>query len=59
MTIVVSRDARISGLMVQSLVVTILSGMGFKVIDLGLATTPTTEIVVREEQAQGGIIHAG
>ena len=55
-TIVVGRDARISGTMVQSLVVATLSGMGCKVIDLGLATTPTTEIAVREEQAQGGII---
>ena len=59
MTIVAGRDARISGPRGQSLVVATLSGMGCKVIDLGLATTPTTEIVVREEQAQGGIIHAG
>jgi len=55
-TIVVGRDARISGPMVQSLVVATLSGIGCKVIDLGLATTPTTEIAVKEEQAQGGII---
>ncbi len=55
-TIVVGRDARISGPMVQSLVVATLSGMGCLVVDLGLATTPTTEIAVKEEQAQGGII---
>jgi phosphomannomutase len=55
-TIVVGRDARISGPMVQSLVVATLSGMGCMVVDLGLATTPTTEIAVAEESAQGGII---
>ncbi len=55
-TIVVGRDARISGPMVQSLVVATLSGMGCMVVDLGMATTPTTEIAVKEEQAQGGII---
>lgn len=54
--IVVGRDARISGPMVQSLVVATLSGMGCMVVDLGMATTPTTEIAVKEEQAQGGII---
>lgn len=55
-TIVVGRDARISGQMVKSLVVATLSGMGCMVVDLGLATTPTTEIAVKEESAQGGII---
>jgi phosphomannomutase len=55
-TIVVGRDARISGPMVQSLVVATLSGMGCMVVDLGMATTPTTEIAVKEEQAQGGIV---
>jgi phosphomannomutase len=55
-TIVVGRDARISGPMVQSLVVATLSGMGCMVVDLGMATTPTTEIAVTEENAQGGII---
>ena len=55
-TIVVGRDARISGPMVQSLVVATLCGMGCRVVDLGMATTPTTEIAVAEEQAQGGII---
>lgn len=55
-TVVVGRDARISGPMVQSLVVATLSGMGCLVVDLGMATTPTTEIAVKEEEAQGGII---
>jgi len=55
-TIVVGRDARISGPMVQSLVVATISGMGCMVVDLGMATTPTTEIAVKEENAQGGII---
>lgn len=55
-TLVVGRDARISGPMVQSLVVATLCGMGCKVVDLGMATTPTTEIAVIAEKAQGGII---
>ena len=55
-TLVVGRDARISGSMVQSLVVATLCGMGCKVVDLGMATTPTTEIAVTGEKAQGGII---
>lgn len=55
-TIVVGRDARISGPMVQALVVATLCGMGCKVVDLGMATTPTTEIAVTGEKAQGGII---
>jgi phosphomannomutase len=56
LTIVVGRDARISGEMVQSLVTATLIGMGCNVVDLGMATTPTTEIAVAEEHAQGGII---
>ena len=55
-TVVVGRDARISGPMVQALVVSTLSGMGCNVVDLGMATTPTTEIAVTGEKAQGGII---
>ncbi len=55
-TIVVGRDARISGPMVNSLVVGTLTGMGFDVVNLGLATTPTTEIAVVAENACGGII---
>jgi phosphomannomutase len=55
-TIVVGRDARISGQMVSSLVISTLTGMGCDVVDIGLASTPTTEIAVTEEQADGGII---
>lgn len=56
LTIVVGRDARISGPMVSSLVVATLTGMGCNVVNIGLATTPTTEIAVTEEKADGGII---
>lgn len=54
--IVVGRDARISGDMVRDIVAGTLMGMGWDVIDLGLATTPTTELAVAMEQASGGII---
>jgi phosphomannomutase len=54
--IVVGRDARISGEMVRQLVAGTLMGMGFDVIDIGLATTPTTELAVVGEKAAGGII---
>ncbi|WP_163709553.1 phosphoglucosamine mutase [Mangrovibacterium lignilyticum] len=54
--VVVGRDARISGEMVNALVCATLSGMGIDVVNLGLATTPTTEIAVTAEQADGGII---
>jgi len=54
--IVVGRDARISGQMVSSLVVATLTGMGCDVVNIGMATTPTTEIAVTEENADGGII---
>ena len=54
--IVIGRDGRISGPMVRDLVVSTLTGMGIDVIDLGLSTTPTVEIAVKEEQAIGGII---
>ena len=54
--IVVGRDARISGTMVKDLVCGTLMGMGFDVVNIGLATTPTTEIAVTMEQACGGII---
>ncbi len=54
--IVVGRDARISGKMVQELVMNTLVGMGFEVIDLGLSTTPTVEMAVQMEAASGGII---
>lgn len=55
-TIVVGRDARISGEMLQSLVVQTLVGMGFTIIDLGLSTTPTVAMSVTHENANGGII---
>jgi len=54
--IVVGRDARISGSMVNNLVTGTLQGLGIDVIDLGLSTTPTVEIAVPQEQAAGGII---
>ena len=54
--IVVGRDARISGSMVESLVCGTLIGMGYDVVNIGLATTPTTEIAVTGEKAAGGII---
>ena len=55
-TIVVGRDARISGDMVRNIVCGTLMGMGLDVIDIGLATTPTTELAVRMSGAWGGII---
>ncbi|MGC9150536.1 MAG: phosphoglucosamine mutase [Microbacter sp.] len=55
-TIIVGRDARISGEMVNHVVIGTLLGMGCNVIDIGLATTPTTEIAVQLERASGGII---
>ena len=54
--IVLGRDARISGTMVNSLVTGTLQGLGIDVIDLGLSTTPTVEIAVPIEKAAGGII---
>lgn len=54
--IVVGRDARLSGSMVDKLVAGTLMGMGFDVVNIGLATTPTTEIAVTSEHAAGGII---
>lgn len=54
--IVVGRDARLSGEMVSALVVATLAGMGCNVVNIGLATTPTTEIAVTGEKADGGLI---
>ncbi|MBR1474801.1 MAG: phosphoglucosamine mutase [Muribaculaceae bacterium] len=54
--IVVGRDARLSGRMVLNMVVGTLTGMGFDVVNIGLATTPTTELAVVGEKACGGII---
>ncbi len=55
-TVVVGRDARISGPMVSSIVVSTLTGMGCNVVNISLATTPTTELAVTAEKADGGII---
>ena len=54
--IVVGRDGRISGSMVRDIVCGTLVGMGYEVIDIGLSTTPTTELAVRWHKADGGII---
>ncbi len=54
--IVVGRDARLSGQMVNDIVVGVLCGMGLDVVNIGLATTPTTELAVVGENALGGII---
>jgi phosphomannomutase len=54
--VVIGRDARISGQMISDLVVSTLVGLGIDVINLGLSTTPTVEVAVPLEKAQGGII---
>jgi phosphomannomutase len=54
--IVIGRDARLSGEMVNNIVVGTLQGLGIHVVDLGLSTTPTVEIAVASEKADGGII---
>lgn len=54
--IVIGRDGRISGSMVQELVVNTLTGLGIDVVDLGHSTTPTVEVAVKMEKADGGII---
>jgi len=54
--VVIGRDARISGAMISDLVVSTLLGLGIDVINLGLSTTPTVEVAVPLENAQGGII---
>lgn len=56
LTLVVGRDARISGAMVNSLITATLQGLGIHVVDLGLSTTPTVEVMVPEINADGGII---
>jgi len=55
-TIVVGRDARPSGKMVENIVVSVFNSLGFDVINIGIATTPTTEFAVINEKADGGII---
>ncbi|WP_291966398.1 phosphoglucosamine mutase [Maribacter sp.] len=54
--VVIGRDARLSGEMIQNLVVSTLVGLGIDVVDLNLSTTPTVEIAVPMENADGGII---
>ena len=54
--VIVGRDARISGEMIQNLVMNTLVGLGIHVIDVGLSTTPTVEVAVPMEHADGGII---
>lgn len=54
--VVIGRDARISGEMVRSIIVGNLLGIGIDVVDLGLSTTPTVEMAVVDEEADGGII---
>src|SRR5680860_98742 len=54
--VVIGRDARISGAMVQQLVMNTLVGLGIDVVDVGLSTTPTVEVAVTMEKANGGII---
>jgi phosphomannomutase len=56
LTVVIGRDARISGPMIHNLVVQTLVGLGIDIVDLGLSTTPTVEIAVPLEKADGGII---
>lgn len=56
LTLVIGRDARISGQMVSALVSATLQGLGINVVDLGLSTTPTVEVMVPELGADGGII---
>lgn len=56
LTVVIGRDARISGPMIHNLVVQTLVGLGINVVDLGLSTTPTVEVAVPLEKADGGII---
>lgn len=55
-TVVIGRDARLSGQMVSGLVSATLQGLGINVVDLGLSTTPTVELAVAAEEAIGGII---
>ena len=55
-TIIIGRDARISGEMVSNIVSGTLMGCGFDVLDIGLSTTPTVEVAVQLKQSAGGII---
>jgi len=55
-SVVIGRDARISGEMIQNLVQNSLISLGINVVDLGLSTTPTVELMVKEYNASGGIV---
>ena len=55
-TIIIGRDARISGEMVSNIVIGTLIGSGFDVLDVGLSTTPTIEVAVKLEKSAGGVI---
>ena len=56
LSIVLGRDARISGAMIQNLVQYTLVGLGIHIIDVGLSTTPTVELMVSRYKAHGGIV---
>jgi phosphomannomutase len=56
LTVVVGRDARISGEIIQNLIVSTLQSVGLNILDIGLSTTPTVEMAVMMEKADGGII---
>ncbi|APD05669.1 phosphomannomutase [Flavobacteriaceae bacterium UJ101] len=56
LTVVIGRDARISGEMIQNLVISTLQGLGIDIINLNFSTTPTVEVAVPMEKADGGII---
>ncbi|WP_343618714.1 phosphoglucosamine mutase [Flavobacterium sp.] len=56
LTVIIGRDARISGEMISNLVANTLTGLGINVIDIGLSTTPTVEVAVTLDKADGGII---
>jgi len=56
LSVVIGRDARISGQMIQNLVQNSLISIGINVIDVGLSTTPTVELMVTKYNADGGII---
>nr|WP_294785992.1 phosphoglucosamine mutase [uncultured Flavobacterium sp.] len=55
-TVILGRDARISGEMISNLVANTLTGLGINVVDIGLSTTPTVEVAVTLDKADGGII---
>jgi phosphomannomutase len=56
LTVLIGRDARISGEMISNLVANTLTGLGINVVDIGLSTTPTVEVAVQLDKADGGII---